>query len=154
MALARSASRSIGRARRLRLLDHARDLRQNGGFAQRLGAAHHGAVVVERAGQHAVAWLAGERSGFAGQHRLVDAGAAFDDGGVDREAFAGQDQHVVAGANLIQRAQAVSTPSTMRRAFTGRRRLRESSAARARRLARPSSALPSSRKPRISRTAS
>ena len=92
-----------GRARRLRLLHHARDLRQNRGFAQRLGAAHHGAVVVERAGQHAPAWFARQRSGFAGQHRFVHAGAAFQDRGIDREALAGQDQHVVAGANFIER---------------------------------------------------
>ena len=91
-----------GRARALRLLDHARDLRQHRGFAQRLRAANHGAVVVERAGQHAAADLARQRRGFAGEHGFVDGGAAFEDGGVDRKAFTGKNKDAVAGLNLFE----------------------------------------------------
>ncbi len=92
-----------GRARALSLLNHAGDLGQHGGFAQRLCAAGYGAVVIERAGQHAAPRAALERSGFAGEHRLVDCCAAFEDRRVNREALARQDENAVAGANLIER---------------------------------------------------
>ena len=92
-----------GRARALRLLDHARDLRQDRGFAERLRPADHGAVVVERAGQDAAADFARQRRGFAGEHGFIDSGAAFNDGGVHREALAGKNQNVVAGLDLFKR---------------------------------------------------
>ena len=78
-----------GRARALRLLHHAGDLRQHRRFAQRLGAAGDGAVVVERAGQDAPARTALERRGFAGEHGFIHGGAAFDYNGIHREALAG-----------------------------------------------------------------
>ena len=92
-----------GRARRLRLLNHAGDLRQHRGLAQRLGTASDRAVVVERAGQHAAAGLARQRSGFAGEHRFVYRGAAFQNGCVHGEALAGKNQNAVAGLNLFER---------------------------------------------------
>ena len=58
MELARSASRSMGAREDCACLDHARDLRQHRGFAQRFSPADHSAVVVERTGQHAAAGLA------------------------------------------------------------------------------------------------
>ena len=92
-----------GRARALRLLHHARNLRQHRCLAQRLSAANHSAVVVERAGQHAAARLAAERRGFAGKHRFVHGGAAFQNGRVHREALTGKNQNAVAGLNLGKR---------------------------------------------------
>ncbi len=92
-----------GRARALRLLDHARDLGKHRGLAQRLRPAYHGAVVVERAGQNPAARLALQRGGFAGEHRLVHGGAALEDRGVHREAFSRQNQHAVAGLYFFER---------------------------------------------------
>ena len=91
-----------GGARGLRLLNHAGDLSQHRGLAQRLSPAGDGAVVVERAGQSLAAGFARLRGWFAGEHRLVHGGAAFEDGGVDREALSGQDQNAVSGLNLCQ----------------------------------------------------
>ena len=92
-----------GRTRGLSLLDHAGDLCQHGSLAQRFGPASNGAVVVERAGKHAAAGLTRQGRGLAGEHRLVHGGAAFQDGRVHREAFAGQDQHAVSGSDLFER---------------------------------------------------
>jgi hypothetical protein len=91
-----------GRARALRLSDHAGNLRQQGGLAQRLRTAGHGAVVVQRTGQNAAAHFAVERRGFAGQHRLVHGGAALDNRRVHREALPRQDQHTVPRLNLFE----------------------------------------------------
>ncbi len=86
----------------MRLSNHSTNLRQQGGLAQRLRPAGHGAVVVERTGQNAAANFAVERRGFAGQHRLVHGGAAFKNRRVHREAFPRQDQHTVARLNLFE----------------------------------------------------
>ncbi len=68
-----------------------------------LRLAHHRAVVVERAGQHAAAHLAGQRSGLAGKHRFIHRGAALKDHCVHRKALTGKDQHAVAGLDLFER---------------------------------------------------
>ena len=89
-----------GSARGLRLLNHAGDLRQHRGLAEGLRAADDGAVVVERAGENAAAGFAGLGGRFAGEHRFVHGGAAFEDGCVDGKAFAGEDEDAVAGLNF------------------------------------------------------
>ena len=50
-----------GSARTLRLLHHAGNLRQDSGLSQRLGAAGHGTLVIERSGEYAATRLAIER---------------------------------------------------------------------------------------------
>ena len=102
MELARSARRSRRRPGTLRLLHHARDLRQNGVFAQRLRAANHRSVVVKRTRQHASARLPGQRLGFAGEHGFVYGRLALENLGINREPLAGKHQHAVAGENLGQ----------------------------------------------------
>jgi hypothetical protein len=144
-----------GRARALRLLHHAGDLGQDGGFAERLGPAGDGAVVVERAGQYAASRLARLRGGLAGEHGLIDRGAASRMMASTGKALAGQDEHAVAGLNFIQRHNRLARRPTMRRAVTGRRRARELRARPGRAAWRGLRALlPSSRNPRISSTAS
>ena len=91
-----------GRARALRLLHHARDLREHRVFAERESLADDCAVVVERSGENTVAGLPVERGGFAAEHGFVDCGAAFDDLGIDGEALAGKHQDVIAGADLFE----------------------------------------------------
>ncbi len=91
------------RARALRLVHHARNLRQHRGLAQRLRPANHCAVVVQRSGQHAPAGLALQRRRFAGQHRLIHRRAAFNNRRVHRKALAGQDHDAVARPHLFER---------------------------------------------------
>jgi hypothetical protein len=98
-----------GRSRTLRLSDHARDLRQHGGFAQRFSMANHRAFVIERPGQHASASLAVERSRLTRQHGFVHRGAAFQDRCVHREALSRQYQHAVAGLDLFERDNGLYT---------------------------------------------
>jgi hypothetical protein len=90
-------------ARALRLLHHSGDLGQDGRFAERLGPASHSPVVVERAGQYAASRLARLWGGLAGEHGLIDRGAAYENDGVHWKALAGKDEHAVAGLNFIQR---------------------------------------------------
>ncbi len=92
-----------GRARALRLIDHAGNLCEHRGLAHRLSAANHRAVVVERSSQHAAAGFAFERRRLAGQHRLVDRGAALQNGRVHRKALPWQDENAVACLNLSER---------------------------------------------------
>ena len=77
MALARSASRSIGARDDCACSTMRVICASTVSSPSESRLADDGAVVVERAGQHAVSRFAGQRSRFAGQHRFIHGGAAF-----------------------------------------------------------------------------
>ncbi len=86
------------RLARLRVLDQPHDARQRAFRTQCRGAHHQPAFAVDGAAGDGLAGLAGDRQALAGQQRLIDLTAAFDDLTVDRNAFAGSYHHPVADA--------------------------------------------------------
>ena len=98
-----------GRARTLRLPNHARDLRQHGSFAQRFSTANYRAIVIQSSGQHASAGFAVERSRLARQHGFVHRGAAFQNRRIDWKPLPRQHQHAVAGLDLFKRDDSLYT---------------------------------------------
>ena len=91
------------RARALRRGDHLHDLRQHGVAADFFRAHDEAAAAVERSGDHVGALLLGHRHRFAGDHRFIDRGPAFDQHAIDRNLFAGTNAQPVAGRNGLER---------------------------------------------------
>jgi hypothetical protein len=77
-----------GSAGALGLRNHLNDLRQHGVAADLFGAHDEAAGTIQRAGDHLAADLLGDGHRFAGNHRLVERGSAFDDLTVDRHLLA------------------------------------------------------------------
>ena len=91
------------RARALRRAHHLHDLRDQRVAADLAGAHHERAGLVDGAADHLAAGLLGDRHRFAGDHRLVDGGAAFDQLAVDRHLVAGPHPQLVADRDRIER---------------------------------------------------
>ena len=64
------------------------------------GAAAQHAFGVDGRGKHFVAGMFGDRQALAGQHRLVDAGGAFENFSIDGYAFTRPDDKDIAGNQL------------------------------------------------------
>ena len=84
------------RCRGLRRGDQAHDPRQRGRVAGRRHPDPQRAARGDRARDDGVAGLLGDRARLAGDHRLVDVGAALDDHAIGGDASTGPDEHDVA----------------------------------------------------------
>ena len=114
------------RARALRFRDHLDDLRQHGVAADLFGPHDEAAGLVERAGDDLRARLLGDRHGFAGDHRFVERGAAFDHHAIDRHLLAGPHAQAVADRDSVERdfllgAVGADAPRRLRREVEQRR---------------------------------
>src|SRR5581483_2099289 len=92
-----------GRLRGLRRLDEPRDARERGIGADLRGAIADRAGLIQRPGDDGCTLLLLDGDRLAGDHRLVDRGAAIDDLAVDRDPLAGLQHDHVADAHLRDR---------------------------------------------------
>ena len=99
-AATRSATRSDGATARARLLDHGDDAAQQQILADALRLDDQPVAAVDGARDHFVARSADARLRLAGERRLLDDRASFEDAAVHRDPFAGPDAHAVADAQV------------------------------------------------------
>ena len=92
-----------GRARGLRLFDEAHHLAEDAVGADGGGAVFERAVEIERATDDAIAGLADDGEGFAGDQGFVDGGDAGEDDAIDGDALAGTEHDDVSGDDLRER---------------------------------------------------
>ncbi|OIQ63443.1 hypothetical protein GALL_550160 [mine drainage metagenome] len=95
----------------MRLLHHADDLRQQGVGPDLGGAETEGPGLVDRSADHGRPRPLFHRHGFAADHGLVDEGAAIEDLAIDGDAFAGADDHEIAGADRLDRQFDILSPA-------------------------------------------
>ena len=92
-----------GRAGTLRFRDHLDDLRQHRVGADLVGPHHKRAVPVERAAGEALSARLLDRQRFAGDHRFVDRGAAFDHHAIHRNGLSRTNTQQIAHLHDLQR---------------------------------------------------
>ena len=98
-----SASRWIGARERCASATICTICAEHGVAADLVGAHDERAGLVERAADHLVAGLLGDRHRLAGHHRFVERRAAFDHLAVDRHLLAGPHAQPVADADRVER---------------------------------------------------
>ncbi len=87
----------------LRVFHQRNDARQHGVDPGGLDLNHHPAVAIERAPGDLVLHGFGHRQGFAGQHRLIDLGVAFQHHAIDGKALAGAHHQFITRQHFVNR---------------------------------------------------